>query len=41
MLDLRERENMKIHCGIKHFEALESGIEMQLVKNWNDMKMNI
>ena len=41
MFDLRERESMKIHCGIKHFEALESGIEMQLATNWNDVKMNI
>ncbi len=41
MLDLRERESMKIHCGMKHFEALKSGIEMQLAKSWNDVKMNI
>ena len=41
MLDLRERESMKIHCGMKHFEALESGVEMQLAKNWNDVKTRI
>lgn len=41
MFDLRERESMKIHCGMKHFEALKSGIAMQLAKNWNDVKMSI
>lgn len=41
MLDLREREGLKIRCGMKHFEALKSGIEMQLAKDWNDVKARL
>lgn len=40
-LDLRTREQLKIHCGKRHFEALDNGIEMQVATNWNDVKMRL
>lgn len=40
-MDLRTREQLKIHCGIKHFEALNNGIEMQVATNWGDFKAKI
>lgn len=40
-MDLRTREQLKIHCGKKHFEALDSGIEMQVATDWSKLKANI
>lgn len=40
-LDLRTREQLKIHCGKRHFEALKNGIEMQVATSWNDVKMRL
>lgn len=40
-LDLRTREQMKIHCGKRHFEALDSGIEMQVATSWSDVRSRI
>ena len=40
-MDLRTREQLKIHCGKKHFEALDNGIELQVATNWNKLKANI
>ena len=37
--DLREHEKLKIHCGEKHFEAIDSGVELHVATNWNDFKM--
>ena len=37
-MDLRTREQLKIHCGKKHFEALNNGIEMQVATNWSQVK---
>lgn len=37
-LDLRTREQLKIHCGKRHFEALDSGIEMQVATSWSDVR---
>lgn len=37
-MDLRTREQLKIHCGKKHFEALDNGIEMQVATNWSQVK---
>ena len=37
-MDLRTREQLKIRCGRKHFEALNNGIEMQVATNWSEVK---
>ena len=37
-MDLRTREQLKIHCGKKHFEALNNGIEMKVATNWSQVK---
>lgn len=40
-MDLRTREQLKIHCGRKHFEALNNGIEMQVATNWSEIKARV
>lgn len=40
-MDLRTREQLKIHCGKKHFEALDNGIEMQVATDWHEMKARV
>ena len=40
-MDLRTREQLKIHCGKKHFEALENGIEMQVATDWHEIKARV
>lgn len=40
-MDLRTREQLKIHCGKKHFEALDNGVELQVATDWNKLKQTI
>lgn len=40
-MDLRTREQLKIRCGKKHFEALNNGIEMQVATDWNKLKATL
>jgi len=40
-MDLRTREQLKIHCGKKHFESLANGIEMQVATHWSEAKRNL
>lgn len=40
-MDQRTREQLKIHCGEKHFEALDNGIEMQVATEWDMVKIRI
>lgn len=40
-MDLRTREQLKIHCGKKHFEALADGINMQVATNWKEVKSQV
>ena len=40
-LDLRTREQLTIHCGKKHFEALDNGIEMQVATDWHEIKASV
>ena len=40
-LDLRTREQLKIHCGKRHFEALDSDVEMQVATSWSDVRSRI
>lgn len=41
LFDLRTREQLKIHCGKKHFKALNSDVEMQVASKWDDFKSTI
>ena len=41
LFGLRTPEQLKIHCGKKHFEALENDVEMQTVTNWNAFKKQL
>ena len=41
MLDLRVREQLKIYCGQKHFEALQDNVTMQVAAKWEDFKTSI
>lgn len=43
LLDLRNSEKFKIHCGKQYFAALEDGIEFseEPVKDWKEFKVNI
>ena len=40
-MDLRTREQLKIHCGKKHFETLDNGIELQVATDWNELKSTL
>ena len=40
-MDLRTREQLKIHCGKKHFEALDNGIELQVATDWRQVKQTL
>ena len=40
-MDLRTREQLKIHCGKQHFKALENGMELQVATDWGDFKCTI
>lgn len=39
LMQLRTTEQLKIKCGREHFKALENGVELDLVKNWEDFKI--
>lgn len=41
LLDLRTKEQLKIHCGKRHFEALGDDIELRVATNWKDLKVKI
>ena len=43
LLDLRNSEKLKIHCGNAHFKALEDNIKFfkEPVKDWDELKVNI
>ena len=42
LFDLRNPEKLKIHCGKKHFDALENiGFSEEPVREWNEFKVNI
>ena len=41
LFNLRTPEQLKIHCGKKHFEALENGVEIQPAKIGANSSTNI
>ncbi len=40
-MDLRNREQLKIRCGKRHFEALGGNICLQVATDWDDMRARI
>lgn len=38
-LDLRGREDLKIHCGKEHFKALDDSIELHVASKWKEFKL--
>ncbi|MDR2525068.1 MAG: DEAD/DEAH box helicase family protein [Oscillospiraceae bacterium] len=38
LFDLRTSEQLKIHCGKRHFAALENGVEMRVETQWSQAK---
>ncbi len=40
-MDLRNREQLKIRCGKRHFEALGEDVRLQVATNWNEIKIGI
>lgn len=40
-MDLRTREQLKSHCGKKHFEALDNRIGMQVATDWHEIKARV
>ena len=41
LADLRDVERLKINCGKKRFEALGSGVEMQVATEWDTVRKKI
>ena len=41
LMDLRSKEQLKIHCGKKHFEALGNGVTMEVATDWRKVKMQM
>lgn len=39
MFDLRTKEQLKIHCGKRHFEALDD-VELKVARDWKEFKIN-
>lgn len=39
LFDLRTPEQLKIHCGIEHFKALDNGAGMFVATEWNKFKL--
>lgn len=40
-MDLRTKEQLKIHCGRQHFKALEDGVELRVATNWKALKSTL
>ena len=40
LFNLKTPEQLKIHCGMEHFKALDNGIEMHVATDWNKFKEN-
>lgn len=40
-MDLRTKEQLKIHCGKQHFKALGNGIDMRVATDWKEVKSKI
>ena len=40
-MDLRNREQLKIRCGKRHFEALGENVNLQVATDWHDVKTQL
>ena len=40
LFNLKTPEQLKIHCGMEHFKALDNGLEMHVATDWNKFKTN-
>lgn len=40
-MNLRTKEQLKIHCGKQHFRELKTGVDMQVANNWEAFKQRI
>ena len=40
LFNLKTPEQLKIHCGMEHFKALDNGLEMHVATDWNKFKIN-
>lgn len=40
-MDLRTKEQLKIHCGKQHFKALENSVELRVATDWSKVKMTL
>ena len=38
MMDLRTKEQLKIHCGKEHFKAVGEDVELRVVTDWKSVK---
>ncbi len=38
LFNLKTPEQLKIHCGMEHFKALDNGLEMRVATNWDKIK---
>lgn len=38
LFNLRGSEQLKIHCGTRHFEALKNGVEFKVATDWQNVK---
>lgn len=41
LYDLRTTEQMKIHCGERHFDALENEVALRVATVWNQVKVTL
>ena len=41
LFDLRGPEQLKIHCGKRHFASLENDVEMRVAADWQSVKVSI
>ncbi|MDD4593153.1 MAG: hypothetical protein PHG06_22440, partial [Parabacteroides sp.] len=40
-MDLRTKEQLKIHCGRQHFKALRNNVELRVATDWNKFKSTV
>jgi len=40
-MDLRNREQLKIRCGKRHFEALGEDVRLQVATDWHDVRTQL
>ena len=41
LFSLRSPEALKIHCGKRHFKALDNGVELRVAKDWKEFRTTV